>query len=95
VSAARAAAALRIEGRVQGVGYRWWATGEAERAGLDGWARNRADGSVEILAIGDPMAIDALEAACRTGPPAARVTRVARTPAQDDGSRGFRQRETL
>lgn len=91
----RIAASLRIEGRVQGVGYRWWAVGEAERLGLSGWARNRADGTVEILAIGDPAAIEALELACAEGPPAARVTAVRRTPADDDGSRGFRQRETL
>jgi acylphosphatase len=91
----RAAAILRVEGRVQGVGYRWWAVGEAERLGLSGWARNRADGSVEILAIGDPAAIAALERACAAGPPAAHVLAVRRNPGEDDGSHGFRQRETL
>jgi acylphosphatase len=90
----RIAATFRIEGRVQGVGYRWWAVGEAQRLGLSGWARNRADGSVEILAIGEPAAIDALERACAEGPPAAAVSAVRRGPADDDGSRGFRQRET-
>jgi len=91
----RNAASLRIEGRVQGVGYRWWAVEQAERLGLSGWARNRADGSVEILAIGEPGAISALEEACAAGPPAARVTAVRRAPAEDDGSHGFRQRETV
>ncbi|HKR89824.1 MAG TPA: acylphosphatase [Phenylobacterium sp.] len=91
----RLAATLRIEGRVQGVGYRWWAMGEAHRLGLSGWARNRADGSVEILAIGEPAAIAALEEACAEGPPAARVDVVRRGAADDDGSRGFRQRSTL
>jgi len=91
----RAAASLRIEGRVQGVGFRWWTVGEARRLGLRGWARNRADGSVEVLAIGESAAIDALEAACRAGPPAAQVTAVLRSPAEDDGAAGFRQRETL
>lgn len=91
----RTAASLRIEGRVQGVGYRWWAVGEAERLGLAGWARNRRDGSVEILALGAADAIVALEQACAEGPPAARVTAVRRSPAQDDGSQGFRQRETV
>jgi acylphosphatase len=91
----RPAASFRIEGRVQGVGYRWWAVGEAERLGLTGWARNRADGSVEVLAIGAPEAIDAFEAACREGPPAARVASVVRAPAEDDGSTGFVQRETV
>ena len=91
----RTAASLRIEGRVQGVGYRWWAVGEAERLGLCGWARNRLDGSVEILAIGEPAAIDALEQACAEGPPAARVAGVRRSPAEDDGTHGFGQRHTI
>lgn len=91
----RIAASLRIEGRVQGVGFRWWAVDRAERLGLSGWARNRSDGAVEILAIGEADAVDALEQACAEGPPAARVTAVRRAPAEDDGSRGFRQRETI
>jgi acylphosphatase len=91
----RPAARLRIEGRVQGVGYRWWAVREAERLALEGWARNRADGSVEVLAIGPNEALDAFERACREGPPAARVAAVVRSPAEDDGSTGFSQRETL
>jgi len=91
----RIAANLRIEGHVQGVGYRWWAVNEAGRLGLDGWARNRADGSVEILAIGEAWAVDALQQACASGPPAARATEVRRAPAEDDGSRGFSQQPTL
>jgi acylphosphatase len=91
----RTAASLRIEGRVQGVGFRWWTVREAERLGLSGWARNRRDGSVEILAIGEPGAIDALEHAAGEGPPGARVTAVRRAPAEDDGSQGFDQRETI
>lgn len=90
----RIAVTLQIEGRVQGVGFRWWAVGEAQGLGLSGWARNRFDGSVELLAIGEPAALAALEQACACGPPAARVTAVRRSPAEDDGSRGFRQRET-
>jgi acylphosphatase len=91
----RTAASLRIEGRVQGVGFRWWAVREAARLGLDGWARNRSDGSVEILAIGAEPAIAALQAACAEGPAAAHVSAVRRSPAEDDGSQGFRQRPSL
>ena len=92
---ARTAARFRIEGRVQGVGYRWWAMNRALALGVDGWVRNRADGSVELLAIGEPQAIEALAAACRQGPSAARVTAVVRSDAEDDGSRGFSERATL
>lgn len=91
----RIAATLRVEGRVQGVGFRWWAVGVAQRLGLCGWARNRSDGSVEILAIGEPDAISALERAAGEGPDAAHVTMVRRTPAEDDGSQGFHQARTV
>ena len=91
----RAAARLLIEGRVQGVGYRWWALGEAERLGLAGWVRNRRDGSVEALAIGPQAAIDRFAEACRQGPAHAAVRRVEVILAEDDGSQRFEQRGTL
>jgi acylphosphatase len=83
-----------IRGRVQGVGFRWWARGEARRLGLSGWVRNRADGSVELLAIGPSGAIDALARDCRAGPDAADVTAIERETADDDGSVGFESRPT-
>jgi acylphosphatase len=86
---------LRIEGRVQGVGYRAWLEHKARQAGLRGWVRNRRDGSVEALLIGDRAAIEAVEAACERGPRAASVTGVERTAAGDDGSSGFRALPTL
>jgi acylphosphatase len=89
---ARAAAHLVIEGRVQGVGYRWWAVEMAHRLALDGWVRNRADGSVEALAIGEPQALEQFAIACRRGPQHAAVRSVGVTPAQDDGTQGFGQR---
>jgi acylphosphatase len=92
---ARIAVRLRIEGRVQGVGYRWWAIEAAQSRGLDGWVRNRRDGSVEVLAIGTGEAIDAFAEACAVGPSGARVTNVARAPAEDDGSAGFQERMTV
>ncbi len=91
---ARVASRLVIEGRVQGVSYRWWAVQTARALGLDGWVRNRADGSVEALAIGPMDAVDRFVAACREGPPHAAVRAVAATPAEDDGSSGFEQRAT-
>ncbi|MBC6980451.1 acylphosphatase [Caulobacter sp. 17J80-11] len=90
----RHAERLTISGRVQGVGYRAWAVAAAQRKGLEGWVRNRRDGTVELLAIGEREAIDALATACRAGPPGADVERVERAPAQDDGTEGFGQRPT-
>ena len=86
---------LIVEGRVQGVGYRWWAVQEARRLGLCGWVRNRRDGSVEVLAIGPRPAIDQLSLACGEGPAAAAVSAVQSLPAEDDGSAGFHDRPTV
>ncbi len=67
---------LRIEGRVQGVGYRAFVDMKAGELGLSGWVRNRGDGSVETVLQGPQAAIDAMLDLCRSGPPASRVDRV-------------------
>lgn len=67
---------LRITGIVQGVFYRRSAVREAQRLGLKGFARNMPDGSVEIEAEGDPVALEAMVDWCRMGPPRAQVTNV-------------------
>jgi acylphosphatase len=67
---------LRIEGRVQGVGYRDWLVREAERLGIEGWVRNRSDGTVEALLQGSEEAVEALVAWARRGPRGARVSDV-------------------
>jgi acylphosphatase len=85
---------LVVSGRVQGVGYRWWTVETARRLGLRGWVRNRRDGSVEIHAIGPRAGLDALAAACATGPTVARVVSVERFSAADDGTQEFEQRAT-
>ena len=61
-------ARLTITGRVQGVGYRHWAMTTGRRLGITGWVRNRTDGSVEALIVGDDAAIGAMIDACRRGP---------------------------
>ena len=66
-----------IRGRVQGVGYRAFVQHEALRRGVAGWARNRRDGSVEAVFAGPPEVVDAITAACRQGPPGARVSGLA------------------
>ena len=65
-----------VEGRVQGVGFRWWTRKVASSLGIGGWAMNRPDGTVEVLAIGDPGQLDELEERLHEGPMAAEVTRV-------------------
>ncbi len=67
---------LRVFGRVQGVGFRWYVRDAAREAGVSGWARNAADGTVEIEAGGSPAALKRLLEAVRRGPPASRVDRV-------------------
>ena len=67
---------VRIHGRVQGVFFRNWTAQQAHALGVRGWVRNRRDGSVELLAYGEDEAVEALIAACGTGPPAARVERM-------------------
>ena len=64
---------VRISGRVQGVGFRDWTQREASDLGLSGWVRNLASGEVEALVSGPPGKVDAMLAACRRGPPLARV----------------------
>ena len=66
-------ARLTITGRVQGVGYRDWAMVKALQLGLTGWVRNRSDGSVEALIVGEEGAVGQMIEDCRRGPPAARV----------------------
>jgi acylphosphatase len=65
-----------VSGRVQGVFFRDSTRREAQRLGVTGYARNRHDGSVEVLACGERSAVEALKAWLRTGPPMASVSAV-------------------
>ena len=86
---------LVIHGRVQGVGFRVFVVRQATRLGVRGWVRNRRDGTVETLLIGEPEALAAAETACRRGPTLAAVREAERHIASDDGSSNFRERETV
>ena len=89
---------LLIEGRVQGVGFRWSLHAEAQALGLRGCVRNRSDGSVEALICGEEEAVDALTVWAHRGPDTARVDRVICTDASgtDIAELGpFLQRATL
>jgi acylphosphatase len=65
-----------IRGRVQGVGYRAWVEHQATVRGLEGWVRNRRDGSVEAVFAGPEDTVSQMIAACRRGPSASRVDAV-------------------
>ena len=65
-----------IDGRVQGVGFRFFAEAAAAREGLHSLVRNLPDGRVEIAAEGEAEAMERFERSVRHGPPAARVARV-------------------
>jgi acylphosphatase len=62
-----------IRGRVQRVGYRAWTEHTALQRGLEGWVRNRADGTVEAVFAGPASVVEAMIEACRRGPPGAQV----------------------
>ncbi|HEX6013540.1 MAG TPA: acylphosphatase [Geminicoccaceae bacterium] len=93
-AAATISARVRIHGRVQGVWFRAWTAEQARSLGLDGWVRNRADGSVEAVFRGGEASVREMVARCHRGPPAARVERVEETPATEPVPDGFAQLPT-
>ena len=72
----RVARRFVISGRVQGVGFRWFANEAAQREGLTGFVRNLPDGRVEAVAEGEAESVERFERAIRQGPGSARVTDV-------------------
>jgi acylphosphatase len=62
-----------ITGRVQGVGFRFFVEAAAAREGINGWVRNKPDGTVEALIEGDEEAVNRVEASLRRGPGSARI----------------------
>ena len=90
----RLAVKVRISGRVQGVWYRGWTCEQAGLLGLDGWVRNRRDGTVEALFAGPPDRVASMIERCHEGPPAARVADVVESAGDDPGPVGFRQLRT-
>ena len=80
---------LIISGRVQGVGYRAWMVEQAAALGVDGWVRNRSDGTVETLISGTADAVEELARACRRGPRFAQVDSVMEEIADPPEEPGF------
>ena len=74
-----------ITGQVQGVGFRYFTLRAAQRIGVRGWVRNRADGGVEVLAEGSEEQLARLESDLKAGPAGASVTNLQHVEVSDEG----------
>ncbi len=92
---ARIARRVRIAGKVQGVWFRAWTVEQATDLGLDGWVRNRLDGSVEAVVSGAPTVVEAFIERCHGGSPASRVDRVEVEDTPGIVAAGFTQKPTV
>ena len=86
---------VRIEGYVQGVGFRAFVVLAAEGLGLDGWVRNRRDGGVEAVFSGAPDVVEAMLERCRRGPPSSRIDFLRVFDETSQPSPGFEVRTTV
>jgi acylphosphatase len=80
---------VRVEGRVQGVGFRAFVEREALRRGLDGYVRNRRDGGVEAVFAGTSAHVTSILDACKTGPRGSRVDMLKVLDESGDVDAGF------
>lgn len=76
----------RVEGEVQGVGFRWFVRRNASRLGLTGWVANERDGSVRLVAEGAPGSLDELVGLLHEGPSGAIVRQVVQSRLAASGS---------
>ena len=86
---------VKIEGFVQAVGFRNFVIEKAKAFNLDGWVRNRSDGSVEALVSGPTRAVEAFVSAATRGPQGARVTAVDLDNSEPPTEKGFQQKASL
>ena len=86
---------LIIKGRVQGVFFRDWTVRHATDLKLDGWVRNRTDGTVETLLVGIENDVEKMVKLCKIGPPSAKVTEIKTTVAMGITKKGFVQKPTV
>ena len=86
---------VQVKGIVQGVGFREFLVMAAERNKLDGWVRNRSDGSVEALVSGGTKAVEAFVAAAMKGPYGARVAHVDLHNSEPPAEKGLNRRPSL
>lgn len=83
-----------VSGRVQGVFFRAWTKEQADRLGIDGWVRNRADGSVEAVISGSESQIHEMLALLDEGSPPSEVEHIAETIWNDAVAPGFEIKPT-
>jgi acylphosphatase len=88
------ARSILISGHVQGVFYREWTVQVAGQHQINGWVRNRSDGSVEIYAAGERAQVDRFIAQVKIGSPASKIDKVEITPAPLEDVTGFMRRST-
>lgn len=86
---------IRITGFVQAVGYRNYAIGQAKRLGLDGWIRNRSDGTVEALISGPTKPVEELIGLMAKGPHGSRVENFELHKAEPPAEKGFHRRPSV
>jgi acylphosphatase len=86
---------IRIEGDVQGCGFRDFAVREANARKLKGWVRNRSDGSVEAVASGPTKEVEAFIAVCIQGPRSSHVSAVNLQPVEPPETLGFIRRPSV
>ncbi len=80
---------VRVDGEVQGVGFRAFASRQATVLNLKGWARNRADGALEALVTGQVKDVEGFVQSCMKGPPGAKVKNIDLFADTDPGGEGF------
>lgn len=88
----KAAYRYLVKGRVQGVGYRYFALRTAERLGVTGFVRNLSDGRVEVVGEGPEAVLAEFEEHLRQGPAFAGVESIDRAPIEQRGDQGFQVR---
>jgi acylphosphatase len=86
---------VMIEGHVQGVWFRGWTMEHARRLGLDGWVRNRRDGSVQAVFSGPIIRVDEMLKLCSAGPPGADVSSVEYILHHSTVDAGFRVKRSV
>jgi acylphosphatase len=84
-----------VRGRVQGVGFRAFVERKALSQGIEGWVRNRRDGTVEAVFAGEPAAVEAMIAACGTGPRGSHVDDIEQRDATEDDLLALRRQAEI